>query len=74
MKKFEWIKEKITSITCIKVFPEFNEIKIYYGDDNEIISLDSSEEYESILKFLNENISNASASNLAKRNENVVWN
>lgn len=47
------IEDKISSITCVKEFPEFNEIKVYYYDDDyEFISFDSSEEYDKYLKDL----------------------
>lgn len=42
-------EDKISSITCVKLFPEFNEIKVYYLDDHEFFSFDSSEEYEKFL-------------------------
>lgn len=46
-------ENKISSITCIKEFPEFNEIKVYYyEDDHEYISFDSTIEYDNFLNDL----------------------
>ena len=48
--------DKISSITCVKLYPEFNEIKVYYHYDHEFFSFDSSEEYDSFLKDLKDKL------------------
>lgn len=49
-------ENKVSTITCVKLFPEFNEIKVYYHDDHEFFSFDSSEEYDSFLKDLKDKL------------------
>lgn len=50
------IEDKIFNITCVKEFPEFNEIKVYFHDDYEFLSFDSSEEYDNFLNNLKEKL------------------
>ncbi len=48
-----FLDEKLISqITCIKIFPEYNELKIYFHDDHENYSFNNSDEYDQFLNYL----------------------
>ena len=61
-------ENKISSITCVKEYPEFNELKVYYyEDDHEYISFDSSIEYDKFLSYLKVKL------NSNERIERLIW-